>query len=305
MSSLQNSLSTFFFKPVSPYPVAIFRILFGLCVCSTLLLLHSDWLNWFGIHSWISIRTIHQAETGFRLNLFAFFPNTDEWIEGIYWLLLTASVTFTLGFGTRLSSIIVFLGLNSINQRMPLMLHGGDAFLRSASFFMMFASAGTVISIDMWIKLSPKPLSGHATSLVPPWPMRLIQCQLAIIYLASFWWKAKGHTWWDGTALFYVLHLREVRQFPVSQLFYNVWILRLGSWTVMTFELLFPVLVWLKRFRTPVLIAGLLFHLSLEYTLNIPMFQWEMLSSYVLFLDFGCTCQGRITATNASGMNTA
>jgi hypothetical protein len=29
-----------------------------------------------------------------------------------------------------------------------------------------------------------------------------------------------------------------------------------------------------------------LFHLSLEYALNIPMFQWDMLSAYVLFIDF-------------------
>ncbi|MCU1343451.1 MAG: hypothetical protein JWN92_2874, partial [Candidatus Acidoferrum typicum] len=30
---------------------------------------------------------------------------------------------------------------------------------------------------------------------------------------------------------------------------------------------------------------GLLFHLSLEYSLNIPLFQWDILSAYVLFID--------------------
>jgi hypothetical protein len=32
------------------------------------------------------------------------------------------------------------------------------------------------------------------------------------------------------------------------------------------------------------LLVGLLFHLCLEYSLNLPMFQWDMLSAYVLFI---------------------
>jgi hypothetical protein len=62
--------------------------------------------------------------------------------------------------------------------------------------------------------------------------------------------------------------------------------MRIGTWSALAFELLFPLLVWFKPLRNPMLIAGLLFHLSLEYALNIPMFQWDMLSAYVLFIDF-------------------
>ncbi|MBB5060167.1 hypothetical protein HDF16_004903 [Granulicella aggregans] len=229
--------------------------------------------------------TIDQAESGFRLDLFAIFPQ-DNWVAGLYWLFLTASATLVLGLGTRISSIIVFLGLNTLNQRIPLILHGGDTFLRSAGFFMVFASSGAVFSVDNWLRSIRTPSGRQSTRLISPWPLRLIQCQLAILYLASFWWKAKGSTWWDGSALFYVLHLREVRQFPIPQLFYNVWLLRFGSWGALAFELLFPCLVWFRRFRKPVLVCGLLFHLTLEYALNIPMFQWDVLSAYVPFLEF-------------------
>jgi hypothetical protein len=281
-----NSLSTFFFKPISPYPIAVFRMVFGLCVSATLLLLHSEWLNWFGVHGWISLRTIDQAKTGLRLNLLNVFPDSDGWVKSLYWLFLVASITLTLGLKTRLSSVIVFLGLNSLNERMTLIFHGGDTFLRSVSFFMLFASSAAVLSIDNWVSSSQKSLANKMNCLIAPWPTRLIQCQLAIIYLASFLWKAKGHPWRDGTALYYVLNLREVRQFPISHVFYNLWVLRLGSWSVMIFELLFPLLVWFRRFRTKMLIIGVLFHLTLEYALNIPMFQWDMLSAYVLFLDF-------------------
>jgi hypothetical protein len=33
------------------------------------------------------------------------------------------------------------------------------------------------------------------------------------------------------------------------------------------------------------LLLGLLFHLSLEYAFNLPMFQWDVLTAYVLFID--------------------
>ena len=53
----------------------------------------------------------------------------------------------------------------------------------------------------------------------------------------------------------------------------------------MVFELVFPLLIWFKRFRVPLLTVGIIFHLTLEYALNIPMFQLDMLSAYVLFVD--------------------
>jgi hypothetical protein len=45
------------------------------------------------------------------------------------------------------------------------------------------------------------------------------------------------------------------------------------------------VLIWVKDLRYILLALGLLFHLSLEYSLNIPMFQWDILSAYILFVD--------------------
>ena len=287
VGDLKTSLVDYFFKPVSPYPLAVFRILFGACACATLLLLHGDWGNWFGVHSWITMNTIAEAETGFRLNLFAIIPQDDRWIDSLYWIMLLASITLTLGVFTRVSSIITFLGLNSLNQRLPLILHGGDVFLRSAGFFLMFASSGNVLSLDAVIRRLRNSSDAKSSLLVSPWPQRLIQYQLAIVYLASFWWKAQGNSWLDGTALFYVLHLREIRRFEIPHFFYDVWMLKLGTWTAMAFELLFPFLVWFRSFRNPILLAGLLFHLSIEYALNVPMFGWDILSAYVLFLDFG------------------
>jgi len=53
----------------------------------------------------------------------------------------------------------------------------------------------------------------------------------------------------------------------------------------MALEFSLGVLIWVKDLRYILLALGLLFHLSLEYSLNIPMFQWDILSAYILFVD--------------------
>jgi hypothetical protein len=61
--------------------------------------------------------------------------------------------------------------------------------------------------------------------------------------------------------------------------------LKLESWAVLILEFSLGVLIWVKAFRYKLLLLGLLLHLCLEYSLNIPMFQWDILSAYVLFID--------------------
>jgi hypothetical protein len=285
VQKLKDAWSDFFFAPISPLPLGTFRILYGLCVCGTLALLHSDWLSWFGVHSWIKMETMQLIEPEIRLNLFSVIPQNDSWILALFWLFFIASIFLTVGLWTRVSSIIVFLGLTSMNERMPFIIHGGDTFLRIAGFFLIFAPAGQALSIDLLRRKRRRGTSPAPESLFAPWAQRLIQYQIAVIYFISFWWKAKGHSWWDGTALYYVLHLREIQRFPIPNWVQHPAVYKLGSWATLGFELLFPLAVWFKRFRYPLLFAGLLFHLCLEYSLNVPMFEWDILSAYVLFVE--------------------
>ncbi len=44
-------------------------------------------------------------------------------------------------------------------------------------------------------------------------------------------------------------------------------------------------MIWFKELRYPLLLMGVLLHLSLEYSLNIPLFQWIILATYVNFIE--------------------
>jgi hypothetical protein len=284
LQRIQRAWESFFFAPQSPVPIALFRIFYGLCVSMTLILLHSDWLDWFGIHAWVSEETMKVIEPGPRINLFTLLPQNDHWIAGFFWFALAFAILLTVGLWTRVSSIVVFVCVVSIQQRALLITHGGDKFLRVAGFFLMFAPAGAALSLDRFIRVRRK-LEGPDVGPRAPWAQRMIQFQLALLYFTSFWWKLKGHAWLDGSALYYVMHLHEIRRFPVPSWLQNAVILKLGSWFTLALEFSLGTLIWFRRFRYYLLLLGLLFHLCLEYAFNIPMFQWDILAAYVLFVD--------------------
>jgi vitamin K-dependent gamma-carboxylase-like protein len=281
---LVRAWNKFFFAEQSPVPIALFRIFYGVMVTATLLQLRPDWLTWYGVHGWVSFPTARALEPGTRLNLFALIPQNDSWIEALFWVALASAVLLTIGLLTRLNSLLVFLCLTSIQQRNLYITHGGDTFLRLAGFFLIFAPAGAAFSLDrlvrMWRGKEPADLQPRS-----PWAQRMIQLQLALMYLVAFLQKIKGAPWLEGTALFYVYHLDELRRFPLPSWFFHPTVLKLGSWLALVLEFCLSVLIWVKKFRYPLLALGVLFHLWLEYSLNIPLFQWDILTAYILFVD--------------------
>ncbi len=284
LSSVSRLWNQFFFAEQSPLPIALFRIIYGILVILTLALLRPDWLNWYGVHAWLSLPTALKLEPGHRLNLFSIIPQSDAWIEALFWVALASAVLLTLGLFTRINSVLVFICLTSIQQRNLYITHGGDTFLRLAGFFLIFAPAGAALSLDRVIRIrrgkEPRTIQPRS-----PWAQRMIQMQLSFMYLVAFMVKIKGASWLQGTALFYVYHLDEFRRFPIPARFFHPIVLKLGSWSALALEFSLGVLIWVKELRYYLLALGLLFHLWLEYSLNIPLFQWDILSAYVLFID--------------------
>ncbi|HTC47371.1 MAG TPA: HTTM domain-containing protein [Candidatus Aquilonibacter sp.] len=282
--SLREAWNAFFFAEQSPTPIALFRIAYGVLVIVNLLLLRPDWLAWYGDHAWVSLQTVQTLETGRRIDLFTILPQTDAWINSFFWIFLGSAILLTAGFLTRLNGLIVFVCLTSIQQRNLYITHGGDTFLRVAGFFLIFAPAGAAFSLDRLIRI----WRGKEGALVQPrspWAQRMIQIQMALLYFSAFCWKVKGATWLHGTALFYVYHLDELMRFPVPGWFFHPLLLKLGTWFALVFEFSMGVLIWVKDLRYALLAIGLIFHLWLEYSLNIQLFQWEVLSAYILFVD--------------------
>lgn len=274
----------FFFEPIAPNAIAIYRIVLGCLMTANLLLMIPDVGAWFSDRGTVSIATARTVSGGSGFVILPYLPHTDGWVWAYFIVLLLFSVTFTLGFWTRTSAIVVFLLFVGLHHRNPVILNSGDSFMRIAMFFMIFAPAGAVYSLDRWWRVRkgrekgvPKPTE--------PWAQRLIQLQLAFLYFYAFVWKAMGPMWLEGTAVYYTSRLVEFWRFPVPYVYEHMWSIKLWSWGTLVVEFALGVLVWVKELRYWVLLSGVLLHLGIDYSMNIPLFGPIMVAAYITFVE--------------------
>src|SRR5207245_3447491 len=134
---------------------------------------------------------------------------------------LVVMFLFTIGFCTRVTSILSWLGGLSYIQRSPVSVFGMDAMMSILLFYLMIAPSGAALSVDRLIgrfwatwralrKNMPAPMN-----LQPPprvsanLALRLLQVHFCFIYLASGLSKLLGHAWWNGTAVWGTMAVYE------------------------------------------------------------------------------------------------
>jgi hypothetical protein len=275
----------FLFEPVSPVPVAVYRILFGVILLLNGLFLLPDAAALYGPEGVLPRDVARGLPHASGLNILAWVPETNGWVYAFFAVYLLAAACLTVGLLTRASAAVAFLCLVSLHHRNLIVLNSADTFLRLASFYLVFSAAGRALSVDRWLRVRRGIEPPGEPAPAAPWAQRLIQVQLAVAYLATVHAKLHGFPWVFGTAVYYVARVREFDRFPVPYLFDHLWTIKLLTWGTLVVEFALGALVWLRDLRYPVLLAGVMLHLGLEYSMNIQLFQWVMLSAYVLFID--------------------
>ena len=125
----------------------------------------------------------------------------------------------------------------------------------------------------------------RSPALIPAWPIRLIQVQIAIVYFVAGFWKVVGPPWWDGSALYYAFagstfsRLGAAWAESIPRVFFIAATVSVAWW-----EFLFPLLVGLRRLRRPALAFGVAMHLGILVTMNVGIFPYAMLACYPAFL---------------------
>jgi predicted DCC family thiol-disulfide oxidoreductase YuxK len=284
IKDIVSAWNRFFFQPISPVPIATYRILLGLVLLANYILMIPDVTEWFTDQGTLSLATAKKLAGGQGLNIFRWLPNADWLVWAIFLISFLAVITMTLGLFTRTSSIIVYITLISFHHRNSLILNSGDTFLRIATFLMMFAPAGAALSLDRLLRIARGKESGPPEAKAP-WVQRLLQCQLSFLYIYAFVWKAMGSMWLSGSAVYYTSRIAEFWRFPVPYVFEHVWTIKLWTWATLVVELALGTLIWIKELRYWVLLAGVLLHLGINYSMNIPLFGYVMMGVYVLFIE--------------------
>lgn len=297
----EKAEKSFWFGFGSPVALGVFRILGCTWLLVNLILLSFDFTAWFTERGFVPIAINDRANPPIqpeftigkfpiqipfsipRINLLEHV--TDPRVTLAFWILVMVATALTLiGYKTRISSIVMAVGIVTIQHRNILILHGGDTVMRLTALYIALAPSGAACSLDRIIDLWTGRQKGPPRE-VSLWPQRIIQFNLALIYFTTWWYKMDGSHWRDGTAVWYTSRLREFFRFPYPNFIHSLAISRPLSFATVVIELSMGTLVFYRPLRKYVLLGGLFLHATIEYTMNIPMFSVAICSMYICFYE--------------------
>lgn len=116
------------------------------------------------------------------------------------------------------------------------------------------------------------------------WPLRMIQVQICLVYLASGFLKVVGPAWWDGSALPLALGDHTFSRLGAPDWTWAQPFFAIGGIAIAWWELLFAALMVNKRTRVPALWFGVAMHAGIFVTMSIGIFSVIMIGGYAAFL---------------------
>ena len=273
-------MRTFWFAPESPRPVALMRIGLGL------VLLYDAALRWpYAIELYSS--------AGLPIPVFPYEGTGRAGLEpvalgpaatvGLHTLLLFFLAAVVVGWQTRFSlSLAAGLGL-------------WLGLLDQAGTFKKYSVIGTHLLLLLWLTQcggiwSVDALFGRggrwrAVRLGAAWPRRLMQLLVVSIYLGAAVTKIRLPDFANGDLLMFSL-LDD--QWGGSTLGLSLStqpnLLILASIGTVFLEIAFPLLVWNRALRRPMLVLAALFHIVLWMTMHLGIFSPMMLVALLAFV---------------------
>jgi hypothetical protein len=275
----------FWFAPVSAKPLGAFRILYGCLAVFNLLLLTVDfdyWLTDLGL-----LRGIESYGIAGRLR-----PSILHWVRDpvgvriFFGVTLAAAVGLTLGWRTRVMSIIYYLCIVMLHHRNLVTASGADSLVVLVAFYLMLSPCGAAYSLDARREARRRG-GAPADPLIAPWAQRLIQIQVCGLYFVTAILKAHGPAWLNGTALHFVIVNREIGRWDFSALAAYPILVNIMTYGGLATELSLGMLLWVKAARPYVILGGLSLHFSILFFVNIPIFGELCAAAYILFLTSG------------------
>lgn len=274
----------FFHGRTDATALSLFRIIFGFFLFLNGISLIEDFQVWFGVgtNALVPLQSSISFYKTFRINIYKWLSPTElsAWVVLVSYIVTSFFVM--IGLKTRISTILCFVLLVSMQNRNYAILNSGDTLMRCMLFVMMFAPTHVKYSVDSYIKkVQGVPYSSEISILT----VRLLQLQFSLVYLATTLFKLKGYDWVDGTAVYYTSRLVNFQRIILPIVFDYPALVKCATWSALFIEFAMGSIVWIKELRLIVLLSGLVLHLLIEISMSIGFFEWVMIASYLLFLE--------------------
>jgi uncharacterized membrane protein YphA (DoxX/SURF4 family) len=273
--------NTFWFEPASVAPLVVFRIAFGLIALGWSISLLPELTALFTKQGILPRQPDFTGNQAGAWGIFGSFPGKTVVVLVVVALII-ASICLLIGFGSQFAALVLLIGMMSFERRTPFAFNAGDVLLRVIAFYLIFAPTAAGLSLQRFLTNRKEFWSFPSRA---PWAMRLLQIQLSVVYLFAVWTKVQGTNWNNGTAVSFALRVADIERFPVpSFISTSPLISNVLTYGTLVLELSLAILIWNRKLRPWVLLAGLSLHLGIEYSLRVGFYGMAITSLYILFV---------------------
>jgi len=188
---------------------------------------------------------------------------------------ITFLISGLLNFWPKISSFFVYFFTVNLFLKGYLAFTGGEVLVNFLLFYLMFIHK----------RKGEGPFSDLQNILNNTFYWILL-IQICILYFFSAFYKMYDPNWTSGEAIMYISRIDNYSSAPFEWLFGDrLWLSMIATYLTLAYQILFPLLVWFKKVKTPFLIIGVVFHLGIAFGMGIFSFGIIMIIVYILFLD--------------------
>lgn len=289
--SLLRRLDQFWFARYDPLPATLFRLGLGVLIFGWLVAIYPNWERFYGADGVLSLNQVDPE--GYSLSRWSVFT----YLQGVvpvavvWWLGALACVALILGLLTPAAALALLLFFNSVVLRNPLAASGEEHLFRTLLFFSCFAPLGARFSLDARLRGRLLERKGVPAAALEPrvWAVRLLQINVALVFLFSAVANlVTVPAWREGSAAYYALLNPYWGRLPWHEWLYGgVWSAVL-TWLALAVQAALPLLIWFRRLRLPVALAGLGLMLATAVSLSgMTFFALGLAVALVLFFPAG------------------
>jgi len=189
-----------------------------------------------------------------------------------------------MGIGRWVTGLALFIMVDLLQKMNMSVINGGDKMAKLILLYLVIADSYQYFAWQNK-KKEANEKKKKLRNLLSNLAALSIMLQLCVAYFATGLAKLYDPLWQQGEAVYYAFSMERFMGTPFNQyLVQNKWLVIAATYFVLLFEIGFPVLIWIKKLRAPLLIAGVLMHVGIYIFLMIYGFQIVFLLIYGLFL---------------------
>lgn len=291
----------FWFTPRSPYVLSLLRITTGMYLLYCHVVLATDLSSFLGADAWIQpelAESLHDGKFGDadwgRSYLWHIQSDALLWLHHLFTILVTAA--FMIGLGTRITAPTAWLLQLMYIHRLTGALFGLDQIITYMAMYLSLAPCGSFFSVDAIIrkrlgnKLDSNRklqwlLPDRSPTVMTNVATRLLQLHLCVIYLFGGLAKARGESWWDGTAMWYAVGNYEYQSLDMTWLADYPRVFSLLTHITLFWEISYCFLIWPRLFRPLMLLVAVAVHGGIALFLGMATFGTAMICANAIFVD--------------------